>query len=155
MANASLLIKDFFYSPIGDGITALGERNFINYPTLKTVTVKGSLSKIGNSAFEGCKKLKNIAVEGATNAIGNKLLSLGKCAFKDCTDLENAEFTGNFMTYKNAFEGCTALRSVKVKESTMIMLGEYTFLNCTALTDVDLPGKVDWFKSFLGLHIAE
>ena len=88
---------------IGDGITALGERNFINYPTLKTVTVKGSLSKIGNSAFEGCKKLKNIAVEGATNAIGNKLLSLGKCAFKDCTDLENAEFTGNFMTYKNDF----------------------------------------------------
>lgn len=25
---------------IGDGITALGERNFMNYPTLKTVTVK-------------------------------------------------------------------------------------------------------------------
>ena len=126
---------------IGDGITALGERNFMNYPTLKTVTVKGNLSKIGNSAFEGCKKLKNITVEGATNAAGNKVLMLGECAFKDCTGLENTEFTGNFVTYKNAFEGCTALRSVKVKESTMIMLGEYTFLNCTALTDADLPGS--------------
>ena len=126
---------------IGDGITALGERNFMNYPTLKTVTVKGSLSKIGNSAFEGCKKLKNITVEGATNAAGNKVLMLGECAFKDCTGLENAEFTGNFVTYKNAFEGCAALRSVKVKESTMIMLGEYTFLNCIALTDADLPGS--------------
>ena len=126
---------------IGDGITALGERNFSNYPTLETVTVKGSLSKIGNSAFERCKKLKNITVEGAINAAGNKVLMLGECAFKDCTGLENAEFTGNFVTYKNAFEGCTALRSVKVKESTMIMLGEYTFLNCTALTDADLPGS--------------
>ena len=126
---------------IGDGITALGERNFMNYPELKTVTVQGNLSKIGNSAFEGCKKLKNITVEGATNGAGLKVLMLGQCAFKDCTGLENAEFTGNFVTYKNAFEGCTALQSVKVKESTMIMLGEYTFLNCTALTDADLPGS--------------
>lgn len=38
---------------IGDGITALGERNFMKYPKLKSVTFKGSLSKIGNSAFEG------------------------------------------------------------------------------------------------------
>ena len=126
---------------IGDGITALGERNFINYPELSTVTIQGSLSKIGNSAFEGCKKLKNITVEGVTNAAGNKVLMLGECAFKDCTGLENAEFTGNFVTYKNAFEGCTSLQSVKVKESTMIMLGEYTFLNCTALTEADLPGS--------------
>lgn len=126
---------------IGDGITALGERNFMNYPELKTVTVQGNLSKIGNSAFEGCKKLKNITVEGATNGAGLKVLMLGQCAFKDCTGLENAEFTGNFVTYKNAFEGCTSLRSVKVKESTMIMLGEYTFLDCTALTEADLPGS--------------
>ena len=108
---------------IGDGITALGERNFMNYPELRTVTIQGNLSKIGNSAFEGCKKLKNITVEGATNGAGLKVLMLGQCAFKDCTGLENAEFTGNFVTYKNAFEGCTSLRSVKVKESTMIMLG--------------------------------
>lgn len=126
---------------IGDGITALGERNFINYPKLRTVTVKGSLSKIGNSAFEGCKELKNITVTGATNAAGLKVIMIGECAFKDCTGLENAEFTGNFVTYKNAFEGCTSLQSVKVKESTMIMLGEYTFLNCTALTEADLPGS--------------
>lgn len=126
---------------IGDGITALGERNFINYPELRTVTMQGNLSKIGNSAFEGCKKLKNITVEGATNGAGLKVLMLGECAFKDCTGLENAEFTGNFVTYKNAFEGCTSLRSVKVKESTMIMLGKYTFINCTALTEADLPGS--------------
>ena len=126
---------------IEDGITALGERNFINYPALKTVTIKGSLSQIDKSAFEGCKELKNITVTGATNKANLKVIMLGECAFKDCTGLENAEFTGNFVTYKNAFEGCTSLRSIKVKESTMIMLGEYTFLNCSALTEVDLPGS--------------
>lgn len=131
-------IKDVI---IGDGITALGERNFFNYPELSTVTIQGSLSKIGDSAFEGCKELKNITVAGATNAAGIQLLTLGECAFKDCTGLENAEFTGNFVTNKNAFDGCTSLRSVKVKESTMIMLKEYTFLNCTALTEADLPGS--------------
>lgn len=131
-------IKDVI---IGDEITALGERNFYEYPALKTVTVNGSLSKIGNSAFEGCKELKNITVTGAINAAGIKLLTLGSCAFKECTGLENAEFTGNFVTENNAFEGCTSLQSVKVKESTMIMLKDYTFLNCTALTEADLPGS--------------
>ena len=126
---------------IEDGITTLGERNFMQYPALKTVTIKGTLSKIGNSAFEGSKKLENISVTGKANASGLKVIQLGECAFKDCTGLESAEFTGNFLTKKNAFEGCTSLKSIKVKESTMIMLGEYTFLNCSALTEADLPGS--------------
>ena len=126
---------------IGDGITALGERNFFNYPKLRTVTIQGNLSKIGSGAFQGCKELENITVTGATNAAGIQLLTLGSCAFKDCTGLENAEFTGNFVTEYNAFEGCTSLRSIKVKESTMIMLGKYTFFNCTALMEADLPGS--------------
>ena len=59
---------------IGDGITTLGERNFINYPDLKTVTIKGALSKISNSAFEGCKQIKSITATGAVNATGKKAL---------------------------------------------------------------------------------
>ena len=126
---------------IKDGITALGERNFMQYPALKTVTIQGTLSKISNSAFEGSKELENISVTGKTNANGLKVIQLGECAFKDCTGLESVEFTGNFLTKKNAFEGCTSLKSIKVKESTMIMLGEYTFLNCSALIEADLPGS--------------
>lgn len=126
---------------IEDGITTLGERNFMEYPALKTVTIKGTLSKIGNSVFEGSKELENISVTGKTNNNGLKVIQLGECAFKDCTGLESAEFTGNFLTKKNAFEGCTSLKSIKVKESTMIMLGEYTFLNCSALMEADLPGS--------------
>lgn len=126
---------------IEDSITALGDRNFMQYPALKTVTFQGTLSKIGNSAFEGCTKLKSITAEGKTNAGGLKVIQLGECAFKDCTGLESAEFTGNFVTNKNAFEGCTSLRSIQVKDSTMIMLGEYTFLNCSALIEAVLPGS--------------
>ena len=85
---------------IEDGITTLGERNFMQYPALKTVTIKGTLSKIGNSAFEGSKKLENISVTGKANASGLKVIQLGECAFKDCTGLESAEFTGNFVTDK-------------------------------------------------------
>lgn len=126
---------------IEDGITTLGERNFMQYPALKTVTIKGTLSKIGNSVFEGSKEIENISVTGKTNNNGLKVIQLGECVFKDCTGLESAEFTGNFVTKKNAFEGCTSLKRIKVKESTMIMLGEYTFLNCSALIEADLPGS--------------
>lgn len=127
---------------IGNGITTLGERNFMNYPNLKTVTIKGALSKISNSAFEGCKQIKSITATGAVNAAGKKVLQLGECAFKDCTGLESVEFSGNFAVRKNAFEGCTNLRSVKVKESDMALLGNYAFLNCTKLTEADIPGKL-------------
>lgn len=127
---------------IGDGITTLGERNFMNYPNLKTVTIKGVLSKISNSAFEGCKQIKSITATGAVNAAGKKVLQLGECAFKDCTGLESVEFAGSLAVSKNAFEGCTNLGSVKVKESDMALLGNYAFLNCTKLTEADIPGKL-------------
>lgn len=55
----------------------------MNYPNLKTVTIKGVLSKISNSAFEGCKQIKSITATGAVNAAGKKVLQLGECAFKD------------------------------------------------------------------------
>ena len=118
----------------------LGERNFTNYPNLKTVTIKGVLSEISNSAFEGCKQIKSITATGAVNATGKKALYLGECAFKDCTGLESVEFTGSLVVSKNAFEGCTNLGSVKVKESDMALLENYAFLNCTKLTEVDIPG---------------
>ena len=120
----------------------LGERNFTNYPNLKTVTIKGVLSEISNSAFEGCKQIKSITATGAVNATGKKVLQLGECAFKDCTGLESVEFTGSLAVSKNAFEGCTNLGSVKVKESDMALLGNYAFLNCTKLTEADIPGKL-------------
>lgn len=114
----------------------------MNYPNLKTVTIKGVLSKISNSAFEGCKQIKSITATGAVNAAGKKVLQLGECAFKDCTGLESVEFTGSLAVSKNAFEGCTNLGSVKVKESDMALLGNYAFLNCTKLTEADIPGKL-------------
>lgn len=120
----------------------LGERNFTNYPNLKTVTIKGVLSEISNSAFEGCKQIKSITATGAVNATGKKALYLGECAFKDCTGLESVEFTGSLVVSKNAFEGCTNLGSVKVKESDMALLENYAFLNCTKLTEADIPGKL-------------
>ena len=50
----------------------------MNYPNLKTVTIKGVLSKISNSAFEGCKQIKSITATGAVNAAGKKVLQLGE-----------------------------------------------------------------------------
>lgn len=127
---------------IGDGITILGERNFMNYPNLKTVTIKGVLSKISNSAFEGCKQIKSITATGAVNATGKKVLQLGECAFKDCTGLESVEFTGSLVVSKNAFEGCTSLGSIKVTEADIAMIGAYAFLNCTKLTEADIQGSL-------------
>lgn len=127
---------------VGDGITTLGERNFSNYSELKTVTIEGALSKISASAFEKCGKLKSIAATGAVNATGKRLIQLGKCAFKECTGLESVEVTGRLATGENAFAGCTSLRSIKVKEADMALLGAYTFLNCAKLTEVDIPGRL-------------
>ncbi|MFQ9748636.1 MAG: leucine-rich repeat domain-containing protein [Anaerobutyricum soehngenii] len=71
-----------------------------------------------------------------------KCFSLVNVHLKIALVLESVEFTGNLAVSKNAFEGCTNLGSVKVKESDMALLGNYTFLNCTKLTEADIQGSL-------------
>ena len=118
---------------IGDGITALGERNFMNYPTLKTVTVKGNLSKIGNSAFEGCTALRSVKVKEST------MIMLGEYTFLNCTALTDADLPGSKMKSigSKAFWGCTSLNKFDFSDVSRIQ--DFAFANCSSFENITIP----------------
>ena len=82
-----------------DGVSAtLSRENYITHPS-------GTLN---DSVYEGCTAIQNVYVRYIlSNGLGN-------CAFKDCTSLQTASISsGCKFIGESAFEGCTALTSVK------------------------------------------
>ncbi len=131
---ANLKSVNISVAPLTSGLPA----NFFKGLTkLETVSLKGDIGAIGDSAFEGCTALKNINVVGDVTSIGNK-------AFKDCTSLEKFEFlVFNKVTSigESAFEGCTALKDAKPTAS-VTTIGANAFKGCTAMTKVELKKEL-------------
>lgn len=70
---------------IPDEIKVIGEGAFEGNTDVKTVEIKnGTLTKIGDKAFENCTGLKKIILPYSVK-------SIGKDAFKGCTSLEMIE----------------------------------------------------------------
>ena len=62
-------------------ITSIGDSAFKNNKTIRTVTIPGNVTTIGNSAFEGCSKLTKVSLAP------KGLVTIGNKAFKDCVNL--------------------------------------------------------------------
>lgn len=66
-------------------VTSISNNAFKNCTTLQgTVTISGSIKKIGNNAFYGCKNIKKVV-------IGSKVKSLGTKSFYKCTKLKTVD----------------------------------------------------------------
>ena len=110
-----------------EGVSStLSRENYITHPS-------GTLN---DSVYEGCTAIQNVYVRYIlSNGLGN-------CAFKDCTSLQTASISsGCKFIGESAFEGCTALTSVKgciYKSSATTYytctIGNKAFKNCTSLT---------------------
>ena len=90
---------------IGDGVTAIGpgayrDRGF------ETVTIPGSVTRIGASAFENCRNLKSIVIPDSVTRIGNG-------AFKNCSSLISVILPEGLLEInESAFENCTSLSMI-------------------------------------------
>lgn len=111
---------------------------FKNCTSLKTVTCEdGSLQFIN---LEGCTALKEIKNVGPS------------CSFKNCTSLENIEFSSDCNRIPSeAFYGCTSLTSINIPRS-VTGIGDNTFAYCTKLTAIQIPYMVEYLNlnSFYG-----
>lgn len=68
-------------------------------------------------------------------------------AFYGCTNLTEVNLGGSMTTLRdNAFEECTALKTVVLPDS-LTYIGSYAFHNCKALESVSVPGSVDILPS--------
>lgn len=115
-------------------ITALPDSLCNNMYAVTTVRLPKTLTSIGTSALEGCKKLEEI-----TGISDCKLTSIGANAFASCSALKGADLSKSSFTAlpASAFARDTALTSVKLPDS-LTEIGEKAFVGCGAMEKIDL-----------------
>ena len=91
------------------------------------IVVPDNVNKIMNYAFSGNETMTSID-------LGNKITSIEKGAFLDCTALKEVVIPPSVKSIGIcAFEGCTSLKRLVIPDSVET-LGEDVFDGCTALT---------------------
>ena len=127
---------------------------FRGYTELQKVTLKGSFTSIGNSAFYNCNNLTSIVIPAGVTSIGNRafsgcsslasivipagVTSIGEYAFWDCSSLASVTFgEGSQLATigEYAFAGCSSLASITISDS-VTSIGVHAFINCSSLASV-------------------
>ncbi|MBE6719594.1 MAG: fibronectin type III domain-containing protein [Ruminococcaceae bacterium] len=151
---------------INNGVTSIGEGEFWNCKSLKSVTLPKSLKSISN-AFKYCVNLTSIKVNAenpnldsrndcnavirtSTNTliagcnstvIPNTVTEIGKEAFKGCNFVDfNIPGNIGYIDY-SAFSGCSNLRSITL-QSGVGNIGEEMFADCSNLSRLIIPSSV-------------
>ena len=114
-------------------ITALPDSLCSNMYAVTTVCLPKTLSKVGTSALEGCKKLEEI-----TGLSDCNLTEIGANAFASCSALKGVDLSKSSFTALPAstFARDTALTSVKLPDS-LTEIGEKAFVGCGAMEKID------------------
>ena len=106
------------------------------YSVLKQCLLPPSLTSIGKSAFENCKRLENIAIP-------DKVVTIEKEAFKGCFSLKEITLPASVKSIgENAFEDCKALASFNAGETVITEIKARTFYNCTSLENFSFPPTI-------------
>ena len=153
---------------IGNSVTSIGDCAFWVCSGLTSVTIPNSVESIGYNAFAGCSGLTSIVVEEgnivydsrnkcnaiietATNTlhngckttiIPNGVTSIGRNAFKGCSDLTSITIPNSVTSIgTGAFGGCSGLTSVTIPNS-VTSIGMAAFQSCDGLTSVTIPNSV-------------
>lgn len=95
------------------------------------IPTDGSVTSIGNDAFNGCKSLTSITIPTSVTSIGNN-------AFRACSGLTSIIIPNNVSSIENyAFSFCSNITSITIPNS-VTKIGSYAFYNCSSLTSITI-----------------
>ena len=136
---------------IHEGVTSVGEGQFMYNREIQSVSLPSTLERIGPHAFQACIMLESVEIPAGVN-LEEKAFEYCEClrklvlydgvnvgfrAFSGCQSLLSVTGCGGNMG-SSAFMGCFALRSVTLTEGTT-GIGINAFMECPNLIDVSLP----------------
>ena len=119
----------------GRPVAEIGEEAFKNCGHLKTVTIRGGVTKIGNRAFMDCSGLSSVSLPDSVAEIGEN-------AFRGCTSLPAVSIpAGMTAIQKNTF-AYSGLVSMTIPDH-ITEIGETAFLSCKSLKTLVIPASVN------------
>jgi hypothetical protein len=110
----------------------------IQYPVgneRSSYTIPGSVTGIGDYAFDGAVKLTEIDLPA-------NLTTMGNSAFSGCSAVTEIDLPAELLTIGNgAFYGCSALKEIVIP-NTVTKIGSQAFAYCGALVKVILSSRL-------------
>ena len=123
-----------------------------------------SVTKIENSAFDGCYELDSIILPQQLEYIGGSAFwssglkyiripgsvrEIGGMAFVNCSELDSIDIENGVSTIVSyAFANCTKLRNITIPAS-VTTLEHNTFEGCSSLINVDILGSIQLLEENL------
>lgn len=132
-----------------ESVTSIGDYAFSNCSSLSSMTIPKDVTSIGTSSFYNCSSLTNITIPGS-------VVGIASYAFYGCTNLKNVyaesledwlniSFGSNYgtpMCYAtNLYFGNRLAESITLPED-VTSINDYTFYNCSNLTNISLPDGI-------------
>ncbi len=131
--------------PTDGSVTSIGNYAFDDCSGLTSITIPDSVTSIGNYAFWSCGELTSIT-------IGNGVTSIGKDAFSYCSELTSIIVESGNTKYhsdgnclietanKTLISGCK--NSIIPTDGSVTNIGDSAFLGRWTLTSINIPNSV-------------
>lgn len=149
---------------IPDGTDVIYKNAFKNNRAVKSVSIPGTVWKIGDWAFSNCPNLEHVTFPEGLQSIEDfafdssgikstvfpaSLEHVGFKTFAECASLETVEFAKNCSVtelMRFTFVGCEKLSKVRLPDH-LTRIGSSCFLGCKAFRTVYLPSSVESVES--------
>ncbi len=120
---------------VPDTVTRIGKSAFEGCKNLTYVRIPDSVEYLGESAFSCCTSLTEFTLPGALSRIEKSL-------FLKCDRLSNVVIPCSVRYIDNgAFEECSNLSDIRIPDS-VTEIGMFVFSECTALRSIHIPDSV-------------
>ena len=158
------------------GYTSIGDKAFLGYMDLQSITIGEGVRLIGDSAFHECSSLKKFNVSpsnkmykttedkrclldkdgklvafapsGLENyVIPDSVTSIGDSAFHECSSLQSITIGEGVKSIGEcAFYRCSSLQSITIPDS-VTSIGDDTFYGCSSLKEFNVSPTNKMYKT--------